>query len=169
MDLHGRWTHRWRHPNTVPINSRVHGLGLAATGAIKAGEMVFVYSGLIVPSSEISEYWKSMGHIGIQIDDNFFIVPASRQELEREGVINHSCEPNTGFRNQIELVSLRYIKPGEEITFDYAMCETLSEPFECKCGSKSCRKTITKEDWRIPELQEKYGEYFSPYLKTKLV
>ena len=39
---------------------------------------------------------------------------------------------------------------------------------ECKCGSSNCRKRITEEDWKIPELREKYNGYFSQYLQEKI-
>lgn len=69
-----------------------------------------------------------MGHVGIQIDENFFICPTSREELKKTGVFNHSCEPNAGFRSSIVLEAIRDIKAGEEITFDYAFCEMYFEP-----------------------------------------
>lgn len=119
-------------------------------------------------SNKIKEYWNKEGDVGIQVDDNFFIVPSSRDELEREGVINHSCNPNVGFKDQIELIAMRDIKVGEEICFDYAMSESLTEPLECKCGSADCRRVITKDDWQNKTLQKKYQGYFSPYLRAKI-
>jgi hypothetical protein len=40
--------------------------------------------------------------------------------------------------------------------------------FECKCGSSDCRKQITSDDWKKKEIQQKYLEYFSPYLRDKI-
>jgi len=106
--------------------------------------------------------------VGIQIDEEFFICPTSREELEETGVFNHSCEPNAGFKSSIVLEAIRDIKAGKEITFEYAFNETYFEPFECKCGASSCRKIIKSTDWQIKEIQEKYSAYFSPYLKSKI-
>jgi len=39
---------------------------------------------------------------------------------------------------------------------------------ECKCGSRNCRKQITENDWRLPELRRKYNGYFSQYLQEKI-
>jgi len=50
---------------------------------------------------------------------------------------------------------MRDIIVGEEITFDYAMCETderLWEPMECLCGNTNCRGMITAHDWKNLEL-----------------
>jgi hypothetical protein len=109
-----------------------------------------------------------MGHIGLQIHDDFFLVPANRKEVEEYGAPNHSCDPNIGFQGFPNIYfAIKDIKAGEEILLDYAFMESFFEPFKCKCGAPNCRKLITPDDWKIKELQEKYGEYFSPYLKEK--
>jgi uncharacterized protein len=168
MDLHTRWEHRWLTPKAQSFNSPAHGLGIKAIDNIQKGENVLVYGGVIIHSSEMGEYWKIMGHVGTQIDDNFFIVPTSREELQARGTINHSCEPNCGFKSQIQLMAIKDIKKGEEITLDYSFCESLFPmSFECKCGTLSCRKKVTNNDWKIKDLQKKYSQYFSPYLRTK--
>ena len=168
MDYHLEYNHRWHTPKVKSYNSPIHGLGVVAVERIGKGETIFVYGGVIVPRLEIKDYWQKMGHVGIQIDDDFWICPTSREELKKQGVINHSCDPNTGFKNQIILVAIKDIKPNEEITFDYAFCESFMEEFKCKCGSPQCRKLITQEDWQIKGIKEKYKEYFSPYLKLKI-
>jgi len=108
-----------------------------------------------------------MGHVGIQIHDDFFIVPSNREELEKIGVFNHSCDPNIGFSEDIQLIAMKNIQPGEELAFDYAFNETSFEKFDCNCNSVNCRKIITSEDWKRKDLQEKYSEFFSPYVKRK--
>lgn len=166
QDLHERWPHRWVTPKARSTSSPLHGLGIVAVGRIGKGEAVL--GGVIVPASEIAEYWDRMGHMGIQISDGFFIVPTSREELEERGVINHSCDPNIGFAENNVFVAIRDIEADEELTFDYAFNETLMHPFTCKCGSAQCRKTITAEDWKLPRLQDRYRDYFSPYLRRKI-
>jgi hypothetical protein len=123
---------------------------------------------VIVPKEEISKYHKKLGDVGIQISDDFFIVPTSRKELEKTGVFNHSCNPNCGFSNSITFVAMKDIKRGEELTFDYAFSESLTQAFRCNCGCANCRKVIKSTDWKRRELQKKYGKYFSPYLKAKM-
>lgn len=57
--------------------------------------------------------------------------------------INHSCNPSTGVRGKSELFSLRDIKAGEQITYDYS---TTVAPTDwlmiCECGDKNCRKRM---------------------------
>ncbi|MBI2003419.1 MAG: SET domain-containing protein-lysine N-methyltransferase [Parcubacteria group bacterium] len=168
MDLHSDYNHRWITSKAESFSSPIHGLGVVAKEKINKGEIVFVYGGVIVPREDIKEYWKKMGHVGIQIDDDFWVCPTSREELEKQGVINHSCEPNTGFQDQVILVAIKDIEPGEELTFDYAFCESFMESFECKCQSPDCRKTITENDWQIKDLQEEYKDFFSPYIRKKI-
>ena len=55
---------------------------------------------------------------------------------------NHSCEPSTAY-DGLDVVALRNISCGEELTLDYAtFLDEHMEPFECHCGSKNCRGLI---------------------------
>ena len=168
-DIHKIWPHRWITPKAKPIHSKIHGLGVIANEPISKGENVAVLGGVIVPTKDMEKYWDIMGHVGIQIDDDFFIVPTSKKELEEKGVYNHSCDPNCGFKNSVTLIAIKDIKPGEELVFDYAFCESIIRSFKCNCGSSNCRKTINPNDWKIASLQKKYKEFFSPYLKSKII
>ena len=169
VDLHKQFKHRWMNPKTKSVNSKIEGLGTVATEKIEKGEIVGILGGVIVPISEVDKLWDKIGHVGIQIDENFYICPTSREELKETGVFNHSCNPNAGFKNSIVLIAMKNIKKGDEIVFDYAYCETNFEPFKCSCKSANCRKIIKPTDWQIKELQEKYYDYFSPFLKSKIV
>jgi len=56
---------------------------------------------------------------------------------------NHSCEPNTAYKG-LNVIALRNIKKGEELTLDYAsFLDENMEPFQCQCGSPKCRGLIT--------------------------
>ncbi len=167
-DLHTQYSHRWLSPKAIAYKSPIHGLGVKARQLISKGEIIGVLGGVIVPVSEIDSYWKVMGHVGIQIDDDFFIVPTTRTELEEKGVFNHSCTPNCGFTNSITLIAIKEIYPEQEITFDYAFNETYMENFNCSCKSPDCRKIITSLDWKNRKIQDNYGQYFSPYLRQKI-
>ncbi len=163
-----RWHHRWLNPKAKAGASAIEGMGVFAKDRILKGEVVGVLGGLIVPTSEIEDYRKIMGQVGIQADVGFFIVPATRNELEEFGVFNHSCEPNVGFINSITLVAIKDIEVTVECVFDYAFCETAYKGFTCRCGRVGCRKTIASNDWQREDIQKKYGCYYSPYLKSKI-
>jgi hypothetical protein len=64
---------------------------------------------------------------------------------------------------------MRNIAQGEEICFDYAMSDgSPYDEFDCACDAPNCRGRITGEDWRRPELQRKYANWFSPYLRRRI-
>lgn len=51
---------------------------------------------------------------------------------------------------------------GDEITVDYATFSTLHEwSMRCRCGTKHCRGVVTGNDWRLQELQARYGDRWS--------
>ena len=56
---------------------------------------------------------------------------------------------------------MRNISPDEELTTDYALFGDDDSEMQCQCGTASCRGTIGGRDWQRPELQRKYGNYFS--------
>ena len=82
--------------------------------------------------------------------------------------LNHSCEPNVGFAGNVVLVAMRDIGPCEELSTDYALFNDHDEAMRCQCGTRSCRGTISGHDWQRPDLQRKYGSYFSAYLQRRI-
>ncbi len=168
IDLHEQWPHRWLNKKVESRNSPAHGLGIFAVEKINKGEPVLVFGGVVVPVSELIEYKKHMGQVGVQINDDFFLVPISREELERAGTINHSCNPNLGFLHSTVMQAIRDIEPGEECVTDYSFAYTLLDPFDCNCGSADCRKRITGDDWKNPDLQYRYKEHFLEFIRNKI-
>lgn len=167
MDLHSRWPHRWLTPKAKPGDSLIHRYGIFATEHINQGEPINVFGGIAVPRSEINEYRKLVSHAGIQVSDDFFLVPASEEEIKEQGIFNHSCEPNVGFNSSVTMVAIRDIEAGEELVMNYAFMETDFEAFECNCGAPSCRKTIDNNTWKDVDFQKLYEKYYSPYLQRK--
>ena len=165
-DIHDTWPHRWISPKIKCSDSDIQGLGTFAIKDIKKGEIVTVLGGVIVHASGIINYREKLGHVGIQVNDDFFMCPTSKEELLK-GVFNHSCSPNVGLLDTITWIAMRGIKNGEEIVIDYAFCESFHDGFKCNCGSHNCRKFIKSNDWKLKSLQNKYGKYFSPYLRAK--
>jgi uncharacterized protein len=76
---------------------------------------------------------------------------------------NHSCEPNSGLNANLELVSLKIIKAGEEIFWDYSTSMLERHwTMNCLCGAKKCRKIVTDFDL-LPEAVQ------ADYLNKKIV
>ena len=146
--------------------SKINGKGMFAKEKIFKGEVVFIKGGHILKRSQMF----SSGEINsyLPIDDDYVIAAENPEEEEAIKLYNnHSCEPNCGLRGEITFIAMRDIEIGEELTCDYAFIDNEDYEFNCTCGSRKCRHKITGRDWKIPELQVQYGEYFSPYLKTK--
>jgi len=167
-DLHERWPHRWLTPKAKPGKSSIHRNGIFAKEDIKKGEPINAFGGIAVPKTEINEYRKIISHAGVQVSDDFFIVPSSNEELVEQGIFNHSCETNVGFNSSVTMVAIRDITAGEELLMNYAFMESFFDPFECNCGSSECRKVIDSNTWKDAGFQEKYLEYYSPYLRRKI-
>ena len=151
------------------VASGIEGRGLAALAPIGAGETVAIKGGHIVTTDALQALPERLQNSEIQIADGFHL--AALEEAEYEPVmlfINHSCEPNVGFAGNIVLVAMRDIGVGEELTTDYALFDDYDGTMECRCGTPSCRRTVSGRDWQRPDLQRKYGSYFSSYLLRRL-
>lgn len=79
------------------------------------------------------------------------------------GPLNHSCDPNTWFAGDV-LVTRRAIPAGEELTYDYATGSD-DVTMMCHCETYRCRQMISGDDWRIPQLQQRYAGHWAPALQ----
>ena len=149
--------------------SAIEGRGLVAIAPIEAGELVAIKGGHIVTTTALQSLPERLQNSEIQIADGFHLVALEEAEYEPVMLfINHSCEPNVGFAGNTVLVAMRDVSPGEELTTDYVLFDDYDGSMECQCGTPSCRGTIDGRDWQRPELQSKYGSYFSSYLLSRL-
>jgi SET domain-containing protein len=143
------------------------GKGVFATAPIAAGTTVAGFGGRVAHRREFERLDEHDRTHSIQIDDDLFLVTA--RELEPADYTNHSCEPNAGLLGNVLVVAMRDIESGEEICFDYAMCDADDyDEFVCACGTPGCRGVITGADWMRPELQERYAGYFSAYIARRI-
>jgi D-alanine-D-alanine ligase-like ATP-grasp enzyme len=126
----------------------VSGFGIYATLAIAAGDVV--YPGeerphRIVTRSHVENTWQT----GDQIVFRSYAYPLSEEvyviwddDPDQWAPQNHACDPNTGYRG-LDVVALRDIAPGEELTLDYSsFCNDTMTPFDCCCRSANCRGRI---------------------------
>jgi hypothetical protein len=104
---------------------------LVALGPIRQGERVLAIDGPLV--NKPCRYSIQVGaglHVGpppgLTRDD------ASPRYYWR--FLNHSCDPNSALVGR-EIVALRTIAEGEEVTFNYNTTEyDMASPFRCHCG-----------------------------------
>jgi hypothetical protein len=140
--------------------------GVFALETVAAGELLAVWGGEVITVRDLELLPFEIRRLSIQVEEDIYLLAT------REGPadwINHSCEPNAGLCGQAVLVAMRPILAGEEICFDYAMSDgSPYDEFDCRCGSLLCRGRITGNDWRRPELWERYRGFFSPYLQRRI-
>ena len=115
-------------------------------------------------------------------------------EIDPWDFVNHSCEPNCWVVWHLDLLAMRDIKKGEEISFDYwsvlwpvdisqlswelflllqkewvldtQWIPTIIE--KCECWSPKCRKTITWNDWKNLMLREEYTWFFPHHIQKMI-
>lgn len=156
-------------PKAAVKESSIQGRGLFSIAPIKKGEIVCIKGGHIFDRETLKGVTPALGPAEIQIAEDMFIGPLDQQSREGSMIFsNHSCEPNIGVQGQIVFVAMRDIAAGEELTHDWATTDDDEYVMECRCGSATCRSTITGQDWRRKDLQEKYDGYFSWYLAEKI-
>ena len=142
------------------------GNGIFATLPVKKGEVLAVFGGVVYEWETFKNLPDIERSLCIQVEENLFLVP---RPIGSGDYVNHSCTPNAGLLGQIGLVAMRDISVGEEVCFDYAMCDTVAyDEFTCNCGTPNCRRSVTGSDWQLPELQVRYKGYFAPHVQRRI-
>ena len=159
--------YNWLFPGAEarPVGGK--GWGSFAVEPIAAGTVVAGFGGWCVTYETLSTFNHDRQGRSIQIAEDLYLV--SGDTPEPGDMLNHSCAPSCGLLGASVLVAMRDIAVGEELTFDYATCDSSDyDEFECLCGEPTCRGVVTGLDWTKPELQEKYAGWFSPYLARRI-
>ncbi len=127
------------------------GRGIFTNERIHKGEKVLNFEGPFLTDAQARE---------LRLQDH--VVPVGVDQYinagEPEFLINHSCEPNTGFSTDTTLIALQDIEPDEELTFDYSTVTTDDWTMNCNCGAKNCRGKIGNFKDLPFALQEKYKD-----------
>lgn len=150
----------------VVLKKCANGKGLFAKKLIHKNSLIIDWEpgpGVVFSTEESYAAEAAGNYFTLQIDHNKHLV--SLYTVETCDYINHSCDPNCGVWETMKIVAMRTIRAGEEITFDYSMCESSPQfKLQCNCQTIYCRRFITGNDWKRPDLQKRYGAFFSFYL-----
>jgi len=150
----------------IRSDKTIEGRGMFARRLITKGDLVALWGGDVVDRVHYESLGEHQKRQSAQAEEGLYLVSSKPGPGD---FINHSCNPNAGLNGQIAIVAMRDIQPGEEVTIDYAMCDgDPSDAFDCLCGSPVCRHVVTGNDWMLPELQERYAGYFSPFLERRI-
>ena len=146
------------NPKAYVRSTKKYGKGVFAKAPIKKGEIIARFDG---PTYQEWDYWTDylFDHV---------IQYAPKRWRTSNGIaklLNHSCDPNCGIKARFNVVAMRDIKKGEEITWDYEMTERSTHwHLKCKCGSPLCRKKIGNFRKMPKEVRQKYKGYISSWL-----
>jgi uncharacterized protein len=162
----------WTDPRIEFRTSRISGNGMFAREPIKEGEAVCIVGGIVMTDEEFAAFQDThLIYNAIQIDDHLHLVEDPEVTRTLEGSMNHSCDSSAWMEDDATLVARRDIESGEEVTIDYALFTTQSNwmlDTRCRCGSPFCRRIITGDDWRQPDVQERYRNHFSPFINRRI-
>lgn len=141
--------------NLMEIADSRFGKGLFAKENLAAGTVLCSVLGGREMDFEMTKRLKDHESHALQIDYDRYILC-----LPPFLYSNHSCNPNCGVNTAFEMITLRDIRKGEELYWDYStsMLErhwTLA----CSCGEKNCRKVVTDFDLLPQKIQAFYLEH----------
>lgn len=138
-------------------DSPVGGRGLFVDEPVKKGQRILTFDGPIISWDEAVEGGRE-NHI-VPVDINKYVDIG-----ERESLVNHSCDPSTGFSGSDTLIALRDLRQGDEITFDYSLVTADGWAMDCRCGSENCRRKISDYSNLPEEIKEKYRNITPPWM-----
>lgn len=124
--------------------SKIAGRGVFADEDIKKGEYIMPLKGKLIHKKyqKARDYHHSSEQSWVPVTFDWWINPSFPIKF-----LNHSCNPNAGFKTPRRLYAMKQIQKGEEITVDYSTIEyTPFWQIKCNCGSVHCRKIIKSID-----------------------
>lgn len=163
----------WADDRVLVRPSPIEGRGLFAGEDIDAGTVVLRLGGRLVSPAELVALITAAGddpdapHVDTVTvhDDAHLVLPPGT--VAHFG--NHSCDPALWWAGAYEVATRRPVAAGDELTLDYG---TLSGAdglaMACRCGAPACRGQVTSDDWRRPELQERYAGHWTPALQGRI-
>lgn len=131
--------------------SRIHRFGVFAGRDIPAKARVIEYAGERISRHETRRRFlegspgRNRQQIYLAKLDKYWSIDGAVGGNGAE-LINHSCDPNLTlwkWRGRLWLRSLRRVRTGEELRYDYGFAKN-GERVKCHCGSGKCRGTINR-------------------------
>jgi len=144
--------------NKFLIKNSKHGQGLFTTIPFPANEILFRFEGKSI-SKEVATKHPNNSKL-LQISADKYLDLGFHYSV----FANHSCNPNCYVKTSINtafLISLRPIKTGDELFFDYSITSTDTLDtwqMNCKCDKFACRRVISGFDTLPKDKQKKLIE-----------
>ncbi len=162
-----RWLHRkmlemWRRGQSELCEVRgsdIHGRGVYATQDIGKEERIIEYIGEYIDKEESEKRAHAQHAKSVDSGDAAVYIFTLSKKWDIDGnvpwntarLINHSCDPNCEawiIGRRIYIYSLRDIRAGEELTFDYGFDVDCYEDHPCRCGRDGCvGYIVSRSQW----------------------
>lgn len=161
----------WVHPAVLVRRSPIEGLGLFAIEPLFAGTVMLRLGGELVTDDGLQRRLAvaAADPVGpyidtITIEQNVHLVIPPGQTVHYG---NHCCDPNLWYVDPYSFSARRDIERGQELTSDYAtVTGAPTWEMDCLCAAVKCRRRVTGRDWSSPELQQRYGQHWTPGLTS---
>ena len=157
-------------------NSRIHGAGVFATCDIKKNKSIIEYIGEKITKKEgdLRSERRIRRFLNSKKEGSVYIFELNKRYdidgsplYNKARYINHSCDPNCEvniINNRIWITSIKNIKKGEELSYDYGY-EFDKDDYKdhlCRCGSKICLGfIISSDEW------PKYKKHIGRLIKKR--
>jgi hypothetical protein len=154
----------------VRIEDTPKGKGLFANVELPKGTIVTTVHGEHVTFEDTTQLDDTESYC-VQISLKDYVSPAPPFFYA-----NHSCSPNCGLNEKLELTTLRDVLENEEITWDYSTSMLERHwVMKCECGAPNCRGIVNDFDLLPKETQQDYLRqgivlpFIVEYLAAKVV
>ncbi len=127
------------------------GRGLFAAGPISAGAEILTLSGPLLTLRQVRAKG-ALAANALQVGIDRYLDLAEPGRL-----INHSCAPNVGIKDDVRLVALADIAAETELRFDYSTTIGDGWTMPCRCGAVHCRGLISAYHLLPAELRLRYA------------
>ena len=128
-------------PRLITRSSDIHAAGCFTLEDIPKGTVVLEYTGERITKEEGDVRYDGRPFTYLfGIDDGAIVIDGHGMGM----FVNHSCDPNCEtdeIDGRIFIKTLRDLKAGEELTYDYWLYDGHDEA-PCHCGSKNCRGSM---------------------------
>lgn len=141
-----------RRSRFVVRSSGIHGKGVFATTHIPAGTRLIEYKGKRLTEAQVDKRYANDDdpHTFLFALDDGVVIDATLGGNSARW-INHSCAPNceaVDDGDRIYIETLRAIRPGEELSYNYGIeleerhTPEMKRLYQCRCGARRCKGTI---------------------------
>jgi hypothetical protein len=132
------------------------GLGLFATRPIRKRSRIAEYKGRLLTTKAAEILERNGNRYLYEINSRWTVDGSPRSNVAR--YFNHSCNPNAEIydvKHRVFIRTLRNIKPGEEITYDYGIdyLKNVIGRSNCKCSR--CRRRRAKRARELRALRKR--------------